>query len=87
MPFPPRMPKGMILSVFAMTPAEAMQSALDTLAAPTDVTTLNASTTAHGLLPKLGGGTANEIDAYKAAHPPGRQIVLPDLKNPGKSIA
>lgn len=30
---------------------------LDELAAPTDVTTLNASTIAHGLLPKLPGGT------------------------------
>lgn len=31
---------------------------LDELAAPTDVTTLNVSTTAHGLAPKLPGGTA-----------------------------
>jgi len=30
---------------------------LDELAAPTDITTLNASTTAHGLLPKLSGTT------------------------------
>ena len=29
----------------------------------------------------------DEIDAYKAAHPVGKQIVLPDLKNPGKSVA
>ena len=29
----------------------------------------------------------NEIEAYKAANPIGRQIVLPDLKNPGKSVA
>ena len=28
----------------------------------------------------------NEVPAYKAAHPPGSSIVLPDLKNPGKSI-
>jgi hypothetical protein len=27
------------------------------------------------------------VAAYKAANPIGRQIVLPDLKNPGKSIA
>ena len=27
-----------------------------------------------------------DLDAYKAANPVGRQIVLPDLKNPGKSI-
>lgn len=33
--------------------------ALDTLAAPTDITTLNATTGKHGLLPKLGGGTTN----------------------------
>lgn len=32
--------------------------ALDTLSAPTDVTTLNASTSAHGLLPKLSGNAA-----------------------------
>jgi hypothetical protein len=36
---------------------------LDELGAPTDVTTLNASTTLHGLLPKLGGGTANFLRA------------------------
>jgi hypothetical protein len=29
----------------------------------------------------------DQLDAYKAANPIGRQIVLPDLKNPGKSIA
>ena len=32
---------------------------LDELSAPTDVTTLNASTTAHGLLRKLDGSTSN----------------------------
>ena len=26
------------------------------------------------------------VPAYKAAHPPGSSIILPDLKNPGKSI-
>lgn len=36
---------------------------LDELAAPTDVTTLNASTTAHGLLPKLTGSTSNYLRA------------------------
>lgn len=36
---------------------------LDELAAPTDVTTLNATTSAHGLLPKLGGGTTNFLRA------------------------
>jgi hypothetical protein len=34
--------------------------ALDTLAAPTDVTTLNASTTAHGLMPKA----PNDVSQY-----------------------
>lgn len=36
---------------------------LDELAAPTDVTTLNATTALHGLLPKLGGGTTNFLRA------------------------
>lgn len=36
---------------------------LDELAAPTDITTLNATTTLHGLLPKLGGGTSNFLRA------------------------
>jgi hypothetical protein len=45
---------------------------LDELAAPTDVTTLNATTSAHGLLPKLGGGTTNFLRADGSwAAPPG----------------
>lgn len=45
---------------------------LDELAAPTDVTTLNATTSAHGLLPKLGGGTTNFLRADGTwAAPPG----------------
>ena len=36
---------------------------LDELAAPTDITTLNATTALHGLLPKLGGGTTNFLRA------------------------
>lgn len=36
---------------------------LDELDTPTDVTTLNATTSAHGLLPKLGGGTTNFLRA------------------------
>jgi hypothetical protein len=36
---------------------------LDELAAPTDITTLNATTGQHGLLPKLGGGTTNFLRA------------------------
>ena len=36
---------------------------LDELGTPTDVTTLNATTSVHGLLPKLGGGTTNFLRA------------------------
>lgn len=36
---------------------------IDTLAAATDNTNLNATISAHGLLPKLGGGTANFLRA------------------------
>lgn len=39
------------------------QIKLDELAAPTDITTLNADTSKHGLLPKLGGGTTNFLRA------------------------
>lgn len=35
---------------------------LDTLAAPTDVTTLNATSSAHGLLPKLSGSASTYLD-------------------------
>ena len=35
--------------------------ALDTLAAPTDITTLNATTSAHGLLPKLDGTSTHYL--------------------------
>lgn len=48
----------------------ALDIKLDELAAPTDVTTLNASLSAHGLLPKLGGGTANFLRADGAWAPP-----------------
>jgi len=46
---------------------------LDELAAPTDITTLNATTSLHGLLPKLGGGTTNFLraDGTWAAPPSG----------------
>ncbi len=37
--------------------------ALDTFGATTDITTLNATTSKHGLLMKLGGGTANFLRA------------------------
>jgi hypothetical protein len=39
---------------------------LDTLAAPTDVTALNASGSAHGLLPKLSGTAAQYLDGSGA---------------------
>ena len=35
--------------------------ALDTLGAPTDITTLNASATAHGLCPKLNGSAIHAL--------------------------
>ena len=48
---------------------------LDELAAPTDVTTLNATTAQHGLLPKLPGGTSTFLRADGAfAAPPGGGI-------------
>lgn len=43
---------------------------LDELGAPTDITTLNASTGQHGLLPKLGGGTSNFLRADGTWAPP-----------------
>jgi len=44
---------------------------LDDLAAPDDNTDLNATTSAHGLLPKLGGGTTNFLRADGSwAEPP-----------------
>jgi len=45
---------------------------LDDLAAPDDNTDLNATVSAHGLLPKLGGGTTNFLRADGTwAEPPG----------------
>lgn len=59
-----------------MEAADAIK--LDELAAPTDVTTLNATTSAHGLLPKLGGGTTNFLRADGSwAAPGGGSINLP----------
>lgn len=57
---------------------------LDELAAPTDVTTLNATTSAHGLLPKLGGGSTNFLRAdgvwaAPGASPPSATTVEKDL--------
>lgn len=52
---------------------------LDELAAPTDITTLNADLTKHGLLPKLGGGTTNYLRADGTwATPPGGGGTDPD---------
>ena len=47
----------------AVTSSIASSIKLDELAAPTDVTTLNATTSIHGLLPKLGGGSTNFLRA------------------------
>lgn len=48
---------------------------LDTLATPTDVTTLNASTSAHGLLRKLNGSAASYMDGTgNWSAPPGGGI-------------
>lgn len=44
---------------------------LDDLAAPDDNTDLNASTSKHGLLPKLGGGTSNFLRADGSWAAPG----------------
>ena len=53
---------------------------LDELAAPTDVTTLNATTSSHGLLPKLGGGTTNFLraDGSWATAPQAIQLACSD---------
>lgn len=54
---------------------------IDTLAAPTDNTNLNASLSAHGLLPKLGGGTTNFLRADGAWAAPesnsGNSVLVP----------
>jgi hypothetical protein len=54
---------------------------LDDLGAPDDNTDLNASTSKHGLLPKLGGGTTNFLraDGTWAAPPSGGSLALDDL--------
>ena len=44
---------------------------LDELAAPTDITTLNASITAHGLLPKLSNSSAQFLNGVGAWAAPG----------------
>lgn len=55
---------GVIASLFQSGGAQAI--ALDTLAAPTDITTLNASTSAHGLLRKLDNNSAHFLDGTGA---------------------
>jgi hypothetical protein len=50
---------------------------LDTLAAPTDNTNLDASISAHGLLPKLGGGTTDFLRADGAWAEPGNSVLVP----------
>lgn len=58
---------GLHAASFALT-----TRALDTFGATTDITTLNATTVKHGLLMKLGGGTANFLRADGTwAAPPG----------------
>ena len=55
-----------------ITEAEAKTIKLDDFATPDDNTDLNASTSRHGLLPKLGGGTTNFLRADGTwAEPPG----------------
>lgn len=50
--------------------------ALDTLAAPTDITTLNASTSTHGLLPKLPGTTTTFLNGNGAFTVPVASVTL-----------
>lgn len=55
---------GVIASLFKSGGAQAI--ALDTLAAPTDITTLNVSTSAHGLAPKLPNDATKYLDGTGA---------------------
>ena len=55
---------------------------LDDLAAPDDNTDLNATTLKHGLLPKLGGGTANFLRADGSwATPPNGDMTLAGIES------
>lgn len=64
-----------------MTGAEAgALIKLDQLAAPTDVTTLNVTTSAHGLMPKLPGGTTTFFRADGS-------FATPSGSSPGADIA
>lgn len=51
--------------------------ALDTLAVPTDITTLNASTSAHGLMMKYPGGTTTFLRADNSFAVPTASIAAP----------
>jgi hypothetical protein len=54
---------------------------LDDLSAPDDNTDLNATTSAHGLLPKLGGGTTNYLRADGSwSEPPGGGSSYPEFQ-------
>jgi len=61
---------------------------LDELAAPTDITTLDADTSKHGLLPKLGGGSTNFLRADGTWNvPPGTPQVFGSNAQEGSSDA
>lgn len=60
---------------------------LDDLAAPDDNTDLNASTSAHGLLPKLPGGSTNFLREDGAWSSPGAASVPAVISAAGKMYA
>lgn len=68
-------------NVSSLSASVASVVRLDSLLSPTDVTTLNATTSAHGLLPKLGGGTTNFLraDGSWAAPAGGSSALTPTI--------
>src|SRR5262245_11279902 len=60
--------------------------ALDTLAAPTDVTTLNASASAHGLLRKLSGTATQYLDGSGAWSTPAGSGGTGDVVGPASAV-
>lgn len=50
----------------AQLPSHSSTHPLDALGAPSDVTTLNATALAHGLLPKLSGNAAHRLNGVGA---------------------
>src|SRR5262245_16215888 len=60
--------------------------ALDTLAAPTDVTTLNASASAHGLLRKLSGTATQYLDGSGAWSIPAGSGGTGDVVGPASAV-